>query len=189
MEIEQEQKEASAEPQEGAQEEAQEVAQDTGTPTEPSDDDAQPQVEPQAEAEAEVQAPTESEATAPAQSQPNTQANAQANADKRQSARHNVRWRALVLAGGAKIPVTVVDVSDGGLSFAAGRSLATDVQVVLAVFIPDPKKQGSYLVSNVSVQILYQVLRRHEFKFGAKFLTPSAEFLDRMRTAVQRGLS
>ena len=100
-----------------------------------------------------------------------------------------MRWRALVLAGGAKIPVTVVDVSDGGLSFAAARSLATNVQVVLAIFIPDPKKQGSYLVSNVSVQILYQVLRRHEFKFGAKFNTPSAEFLDRMRTAVQRGLS
>ena len=185
METEQEQKEASADPQEeaqeGVQEEAQEGAQGTSTPNGPSD------TEPQAEAEAETSA--ESATSAPAQAQTNVQANAQANADKRQSARHNVRWRALVLAGGAKIPVTVVDVSDGGLSFAAARSLATNVQVVLAIFIPDPKKQGSYLVSNVSVQILYQVLRRHEFKFGAKFNTPSAEFLDRMRTAVQRGLS
>lgn len=109
--------------------------------------------------------------------------------EKRQSVRHNVRWRALILAGDMKIPVMVVDISDGGLSFAANRSLATNVQMTLAVFVPDAKKPGTYAVSNVTIQVLYQVLSRHEFRFGAKFNTPPAEFLDRVRTAVQRGLS
>lgn len=113
----------------------------------------------------------------------------QANVEKRQSARHNVRWRALLLASPARIPVLVVDISDGGISFLCNRALASNTCVEAAIFIPDAKKPGTYLVTNVTIQILYHVLSRQDFRFGAKFQTPSVEFLDRMHQAIQRGLS
>lgn len=108
--------------------------------------------------------------------------------EKRRFIRHKVRWRALVLvAGGAKLPVHVVDISEGGLSLVSSHPLVPNSRQTLAVFLPDAATLGKYLVSNTTVKVLYQVLRGSEFLLGAEFLDPSPVFLDRVHAAVQRG--
>lgn len=131
----------------------------------------------------------EGELPSPPAPAPASPAASQSGQEKRQSARHNVRWRCLLLIGGNKIPAMVVDFSDGGMSFVAGNSLPANTRVETAIFIPDAKNPGAYLVSSVTIEIVYSVLRRQEFKFGVKFINPSATFLERARAAIRRDQS
>lgn len=109
----------------------------------------------------------------------------QSGQDKRQSTRHNVRWRCLLLLGKTKMPAMVTDFSDGGMSFVAANTLPANTRVEAALFIPDIKNPGTYLVSSVTIEIIYSVLCRQEFKFGVKFIKPPSIFLDRARAAIR----
>lgn len=151
---------------------------------------SEPAQEPEQILEGELPSPPdEKEEELPSPPAPASPAAPPSGQEKRQSARHNVRWRCLLLIGGNKIPAMVVDFSDGGMCFVAGNSLPANTRVEIAIFIPDAKNPGAFLVSSVTIEIVYSVLRRQEFKFGAKFVNPSATFLERARAAIRRDQS